>query len=197
MSSCEPVAATSLALLPDIFRFSDAVETIGRYRFNQLLAAGLITQMVCGLYRKREWLGDEDLVEIALKSPKATIALQSALARHDLIDANPSIIDIAIPRGSWAPIVRPPVQWHHFDAATFDLGREQLDIGSGQNIGIYSAERCLIDAFRLRHREGEDMANDALKQWLRRGGQPSALMGMAQSFPRARSVLQRTLSILL
>lgn len=193
----DPDAASSLALLPDTFRFSEAVEKIGRYQFNRLLAGELIKQLARGLYRKREWLGDEDLIEIASKSTKATIALQSALARHELIDAIPSAIDIAIPRGSWTPVVRPPVQWHHFDAATFDIGREQLDIGSGQNIGIYSAERCIIDAFRLRHLEGDDTANDALKQWLRRGGQPSTLMGMARSFPRARSALQRTLSVLL
>ncbi len=193
----DPDAASSLALLPDTFRFSEAVEKIGRYQFNRLLAGELIKQLARGLYRKREWLGDEDLIEIASKSTKATIALQSALARHELIDAIPGAIDIAIPRGSWTPVVRPPVQWHHFDAATFDIGREQLDIGSGQNIGIYSAERCIIDAFRLRHLEGDDTANDALKQWLRRGGQPSTLMGMARSFPRARSALQRTLSVLL
>ena len=186
-----------LSALPDTFRFGEALERVNERQFRRLLSEGRITRLARGIYRKTKWLGDDDLVEVAAKSAQATIALRSALARHDLIDDIPSALDIAVPRGTWTPALPIPIKWHHFDRATFNVGRDQLTIGDQHSIGIYSAERSIIDAFRLRHLEGEDIANEALKQWLRRGGQPSALLEIAQSFPRTLSALHNTLSILL
>jgi hypothetical protein len=51
-----------------------------------------------------------------------------------------------------------PVDIHVFAAETFDLGREEIDAGHGLALGLYSAERCLVDLIRLRHREGADVA---------------------------------------
>lgn len=92
---------------------------------------------------------------------------------------------------------RAPVRWRHFDAETFDIGRGRFDIGAGRSIGIYSAERSIIDALRMRHLEGADLADEALKRWLRTGGQPSELLGLARSFPRIQAALRETLEILL
>jgi hypothetical protein len=192
-----PTSDELLAELPDTFRYSEALERISDRQLRRLLAEGQITLLSRGLYRKSDWLGDDDLIEIASKSPKATICLRSALARHDLIDDIPAEIDIAIPRGSWAPDTTVPVRWRSFDPRTFAIGRELLDIGGGRKIGIYSAERSIIDAFRLRHLDGADMANEALKRWLRRGGQPSELLRMAKAFPRALTPLRQTMEILL
>jgi hypothetical protein len=186
-----------LAGLPDTFRYSEALERISERQLRRLVAEGRLTALSRGLYRKSDWLGDDDLVEIAAKSPKATICLRSALARHELTDDIPGEIDIAIPRGSWTPGTTAPVRWRHFDPETFEIGRESLDIGGGRSIGIYSAERSVIDAFRLRHLDGADLANEALKRWLRHGGQPSELLGMARSFPRTFTSLRQTMEILL
>jgi predicted transcriptional regulator of viral defense system len=186
-----------LAELPDTFRYSEALERISERQLRRLLSEGHITVLSRGLYRKSDWLGDDDLIEIASKSAQATICLRSALARHELIDDIPAEFDIAIPRGSWAPETSAPVRWRSFDPDTFTIGRELLDIGGGRQIGIYSAERSIIDAFRLRHLDGPDLANEALKRWLRGGGQPSELLRMAKSFPRALTPLRQTMEILL
>ncbi|HTZ14571.1 MAG TPA: hypothetical protein VMC78_13305 [Mycobacterium sp.] len=188
-----------LAGLPSTFRFSEALQHINERQLRQLIADQQITPLARGLYRKSDWAGDEDLAEIAAKSPRATIALRSALASHNLIDDIPATIDIAIPRGSWTPQTTIPIRWHHFNPETFDIGRETLDTGAAHSIGIYNAERSIIDALRLNHREGGDttMANQALKAWLRRGGQPSTLLHMARAFPRAQRALRATLDILL
>lgn len=194
------VAATNRELLgelPDTFRYSEALERISERQLRRLLAEGRLTALSRGLYRKSDWLGDDDLIEIAAKSPNATICLRSALARHDLIDDIPSEIDIAIPRGSWTPETTAPVRWRHFDRESFEIGRESLDIGGDRSIGIYSAERSIVDAFRLRHLDGADLANEALRRWLRRGGQPSELLRMARSFPRTLTGLRQTMEILL
>lgn len=192
-----PTIDELLAELPDTFRYSEALEQISERQLRRLLADGRITAVSRGLYRKSEWLGDDGLIEIASKSPQATICLRSALARHDLIDDIPAELDIAVPRRSWMPETMAPVRWRSFDPATFSIGRELLDIGGGRSIGIYSAERSIVDAYRLRHLDGADMANDALKRWLRRGGQPSELLRIAKAFPRTITPLRQTLEILL
>lgn len=186
-----------LAGLPETFRYSEALDHISERQLRRLIADGSIIALARGLYRRSDWLGDEDLIEIAAKSAQATLCLRSALARHELIDDIPAEIDIAIPRGSWTPDTTARVRWRHFDPATFDLGRQILDLDGGQSIGLYSAERSIIDAFRMRHIEGADLANDALKRWLRQGGQPSELLALARSFPRTQTALRETLGILL
>ncbi len=158
---------------------------------------GRIIKIARGLYRKSTWNGDENLAEISSTSSQATIALRAALARHDLIDDIPDALDTAIPRGTWAPRLSTPIRWHRFDRATFAIGRDTLTIDAGRQIGMNSAPRSIIDAYRLHHLEGIDLAHDALKRWLRQGGQPSELLRMARAFPRARRFLQQALAILL
>jgi hypothetical protein len=192
-----PTSDEPLASLPETFRYSEALDHISERRLRRLIDDGSVTALSRGLYRRSDWFGDEDLIEIAAKAPRATLCLRSALARHELIDDIPAQIDIAIPRGAWTPKTTAPVRWRHFDPETFELGRRQLDIEGGREIGLYSAERSIIDAFRMRHIEGADLANEALKRWLRRGGQPSELLHMARSFPRTQTVLRETLEILL
>lgn len=192
-----PTSDELLASLPETFRYFEALDHISERQFRRLKDDGRIIALSRGLYRKSDWLGDEDLIEIAAKAPQATLCLRAALARHELIDDIPAEIDIAIPRGSWTPDTTAPVKWRHFDIETFDLGRGSLDIDGGRSIGLYSVERSIIDAFRLRHLEGADLANEALKRWLRRGGQPSELLALARSFPRALTALRDTLEILL
>lgn len=186
-----------LASLPDIFRYSEALDHVTERQLRSLIGAGAIVALARGLYRKGDWIGDEDLIEIAAKAPQATLCLRSALSRHGLIDDIPAEIDVAIPRGSWTPETIAPVRWRHFDTGTFGLGRGELGIGGGRSIGLYSAERSILDAFRMRHIDGADLANESLKRWLRKGGQPSELLALARTFPRAQSALRAALEILL
>lgn len=190
-------AEQALAELPETFRFSEALTRISERQLRNLIANGSVTSLSRGLYRRSDWHGDEDLVEIGSKAPRATMCLRSALARHDLSDDIPASIDIALPRGTWAPGTTAPVSWHQFDARTFEIGREQLDLSDMARIGIYSPERCIVDAFRLRHLEGPELAHESLRRWLRGGGQPSSLLRLAADFPKASTPLRTALEILL
>lgn len=62
---------------------------------------------------------DWDQIEAATRRPDATICLASALTHHDLTDAIPAALDIAIPRWSRTPASTGAIAWHHFDRATF------------------------------------------------------------------------------
>lgn len=140
---------------------------------------------------------DWDWLEAATRRPDATICLTSALALHDLTDAIPSALDVAIPRGARIPATDAAIAWHSFDKATFELGRETTQIpGAELTIGLYSPERSIADAFRLRGAIGYEIARDALKEWLRHGGKPARLLEIATALPRAKAPVSNALDIL-
>lgn len=197
MASPDRLNRAAMARLPDHFRYSESRAHVNDRRLRELRAAGLIIQTGRGMYSNATAAGEEELSEVAAKAPRATLCLQSALARHGLTDNIPSSIDIALPRQSWTPVTRAPVTWHQFHPRTFDVGRAALPLGGGREIGIYTPERCIVDAYRLRHLEGADVANQALRRWLRQGGQPSTLLGAATEFPTAQPAIRHALELLL
>lgn len=129
---------------------------------------------------------------------EATLCLTSALVHHHLSDAIPFASDIALPRGIHRPIGLSHVSWHSFDAATFSIGRQYADAGGGAKVSIYSAERSIVDSFRLMHLEGSDVAYEALRRWLRRrGSTPASLLKVASAFPKALPGIRHALEVLL
>jgi hypothetical protein len=187
-------------LLGDTFTYGEArYSAVRNSHLYQLRDSGDIVALGRGVYR---WADvppdDDDLVEIAARAPAATICLETALARHGLIDSIPAAIDIAMPRGGTRPVLRTPVRLHQFDRRTFELGRDQLDVGVWGPIGMYSAERSIVDVVRLRHREGSDIAWEALRRWLTRPGRsPAQLTEIARQLPNAEPALRRALEVLL
>ena len=126
------------------------------------------------------------------------MCLRSALVRHGFIDDIPMTYDLVLPRGSRLPALKEPISWHKFAPETFDLGREVLPLVADISMGIYTAERCLVDAFRLRRLEGPELGNEALRRWLtRRGSQPARLLELAAHFPKAATPLRHSLEVLL
>lgn len=160
--------------------------------------AGHLERIARGIYVPADAAtADWDWIEAAARRPEATICLTSALAHYDLTDAIPIALDIAIPRGTRAPASGPSLAWHHFDLPTFEIGRETIVIpGTDQLIGLYSPERSIVDAFRLRGEVGYELAKDALKEWLRRGGKPARLIDLASRLPRAKSPVLHALDML-
>jgi len=193
-------AIDSRELLGDTFRYRDARAVgLSDGRIYRLRDAGEILAVGGGVYR---WAdappADLDLVEIAERVARATLCLETALARHGLIDSIPAAIDIAIPRGNTRPVLRAPSRLHQFDRQTFDLGRETFDVGARVSIGIYSAERSLVDIVRTRHRQGADIAWEALRRWLDQPGRsPAQLIELAKHFAGAEPALRQALGVLL
>ncbi|TKV56968.1 hypothetical protein FDO65_19260 [Nakamurella flava] len=159
---------------------------------------GRLKRIARGIYLPADAdAADWDWIEAATRRSDATICLASALAHHDLTDAIPAALDVAIPRGSRIPASDGAIAWHQFDQATFDIGRKEILIpGTGQTVGIYSPERSIADAFRLRGEVGYELAREAVKEWLRRGGKPTSLMEIASRLPRAKSPVLQALEAL-
>ncbi|MDQ0615292.1 hypothetical protein QF046_002933 [Microbacterium sp. W4I4] len=190
------------ATLPDLLGYDSlAGHGLTRHGLNGLIESGEFERIAPGLFLRAGLTDDTTAawIAIAAKKSDATLCLLTALSLHELTDEIPTRTDIAIPRGTQPLTVHhAPIAWHRFDANTFDIGREDYALPGGRAIGLYSAERTLIDLFRLRHTWGSDLAISALKQWLPgRGNSPAALLTMAESFPKARPSIQDALEILL
>lgn len=198
-----PVASVDLDQLglPAAFTTATALDAgLTRHLIERLVRDGELERLGRGVFVRAASAGsvDLDLVEIAARAPTATICLASALARHGLTDEIPAAVDVALPRDHWHPTVAARVTWHRFAADTFMIGRQDLVIADSLTIGLYSAERSIIDAFRTRGTTGFDLATEALKRWLRtRGNQPSQLLTLCQNWPRTQTALRGALEVLL
>lgn len=193
------MALPKLDHLPATFTYQQAIDAgLTHHRLYGLRDSGELEQVGRGLYRKAAAeFADLDLLEAAQRAPHATICLLSALARHDLTDAIPSRYDIALPRNDWHPRLGSVINWHSFDRATFQIGRTTVPVDDTTAIGLYDASRTIVDSYRLRSTLGSDVANEALRRWLRTGGQPAKLIAVARAFPRAMPALMNALEVLL
>jgi hypothetical protein len=179
------MTVTMLDALPNAFSYSVAHERgLSDRRLKAYVEDGVLERLGHGVYRKADAPpADLDRIEIALRAPDAALCLTSALSVHDLTDTIPSAIDIALPRSRRPPRVSAPVRWHRFHEDTFLVGRETIEVDEGVALGLYNAERCIIDAFRLGHREGHGT---------RRGGAEAlapATRGFARRAPRDGATL--------
>jgi len=72
-------------------------------------------------------------------------------------------------------------------------------VGARRPLGLYTAERSVIDAIRLRRREGSDLAWQAPRRWLDRpAASPAHLIEPARRrFPDVEPALRQALAVLL
>jgi hypothetical protein len=187
-----------LETLPAAFTLADARQAgIRKDQVYQALDTGDIERIGRGTFVRAD-MSDPALASLAAataRQPKAVMCLTSALVVHGLSDTIPMETDIALPRGTRHPAGFEHTRWHSFDPATFDLGRQPLDGQAG--LSCYSPERSIIDVYRLAHQEGQEVAVEALKRWLRgRGNYPARLLDLAASFPKAYPAIRHALEIL-
>ncbi len=188
-----------LQRLPGVFTRANATsQGVSNRRLYAWRDEGLVEVLGRGLFMKEGTVGDPDLTEIAVRAPGATLCLGSALARHNLTDQIPETIHVAIERSRRPPKCAVPVTWHRFDETTYRVDREEFAVTEGYTLGLYGPTRSVIDTFRLRHIQGQDIAIESLRHWLmRRGNQPSALLAMVHHFPTAEKSIRAALEILL
>jgi predicted transcriptional regulator of viral defense system len=183
-----------------VFKAGDAIQAGVHPRdLYALRDEGFLVELSRGVFRlaDAEMSPYLDLVAVSRRSPQGTICLNSALSFWDLTDEVPAEVHLAVPKGAHRPIIDyPPVRVHVFAAGTFDLGREQVRLESGEEIRIYSPERSVVDAMRLRGQVGADVAYEALRRYLRRpGASPGDLLRLARRL-RAGGPMSDALEVL-
>jgi predicted transcriptional regulator of viral defense system len=170
--------------LGPLFRAKDAVAAGVSWRdLYALRDEGEIVELSRGLYQLAEaaGTGNADFVAVCGRAPHGMICLNSALSYWDLSDEIPSKVHLAVPEGSHRPTIKyPPTRVHVFQASTFGLGRQKVVGELGEQFWISDRERTIVDAFRLRHLVGEDLAHAALRRYLEARPQRARLAELAR-----------------
>jgi len=138
-----------------------------------------------------------DLLAVSARAPRGMICLVSALGYWSLTDEMPGVVDLAIPRGTYQPIITyPPTKVHRFQADTFDLGRLRAPIGAEEHIWVSDRERTIVDCFRARTGVGTSISYNALRAYVGSpGAKPGRLLDFAREL-RASSVVRHALEVL-
>jgi len=127
--------------------------------------AGVLERVSRGVFRLSDLapLAEPDLATVALRIPKAVIAVVSALHFHGLTTEIPHEVSVALPQGTARPKLDwPPLRVYRFSRAMFTFGIEthQRD---GIHLRVYGAAKTVADCFKLRNRLGIEVAVEALR----------------------------------
>jgi predicted transcriptional regulator of viral defense system len=134
----------------------------------RMLETGIVTKEERGLYRLTDSQpdGDPNLINVAKLVPKAVICLISALSFHKMTTQIPRKVYIALPREKKAPDIEyPPLEIIYLSRRPYEAGIEQHE-RDGVSIAIYDQAKTVADCFKFRKKIGEDVALEALKEYL-------------------------------
>ena len=132
------------------------------------LSDNIIEKVKPGLYKlvDYEWDENSSFVDITKVNSKAVICLNSALHYYNLSTINPNLVHVAVPNNTARfSLDYPPVKLFYFSDTIYPLDINEVK-GSNGTFKIYSIEKTICDAFRYRKRIGEDLALEALKNYV-------------------------------
>jgi predicted transcriptional regulator of viral defense system len=107
------------------------------------------------------------LVDACRAVPGGILCLLSALSVHDLTEANPPEVYLAIGRGTWAPrVAYPPLRYFRFTDRQLRLGA----MNAPGPLRVFDREKTICDCIRHRKVVGNDLMIAALRRYLARKG---------------------------
>jgi len=134
----------------------------------EMVQKGELVKEVRGVYRLTDSdpLGNPDLVQVSLLVPKAVICLISALYFYELTTQIPHSIYVALPQNVGRPRVKyPPLEVFWVTNSLHMVGVD-VHVLDGVKVKIYNREKTVADCFKFRKRVGEDVALEALKDYI-------------------------------
>lgn len=150
--------ALSLLNKQGMMRLSEfAQEGITAATLARMREKGLVLQLGRGLYQLPDAGGDANhaLAEAAKLVPKSIVCLTSALAFHELTDAVPRNVWIAIgPKDRRPAVTQPLLQIVRFRGKMLDEGFDEHRI-EGVTVRIYNVAKTVVDLFRYRQSAGK------------------------------------------
>ena len=175
------------------FRVREAVSAgIARHAIYRLRTKGELVTLSRGVLQPRDSdpTLNTEFAALTARIPRSSICLNSGLSYWELSDELPASIHLAVPRGAhWPTIDTPATTLHRFAAETFDLDRREECTEAGDPFWVYSAERCVVDAMRLQHIIGRDVAISALARYMRRpGAEPLRLTALGRQLGGERRI---------
>ncbi len=156
-SQTQPEQAIALLQTRRIMRLTGFTEQgISAAAIQRLEQKGLVRRLARGLYQLPGAALDphHSLAEAAKRVPKGIVCLTSALAFHELTDAMPSRVWMAIGLKDWRPrVTEPPLQLVRFGPKVLSVGIETHEI-EGATVPVYNPAKTIVDMFRYWHSAG-------------------------------------------
>ena len=173
MTNAVQEARTIFLAHDGILRGSEAQKFgIHRQTLARMLESEILVKEERGLYRLA---GSQpgthlDLIQVAKLVPKAVICLISALNFHGLTTQIPRKVYIALPAKTKKPkISYPPIDLVWLSPRPYSSGIERHRMGSTE-VTIYGMEKTVADIFKFRSKIGEDIAIEALRDYMKKDG---------------------------
>jgi predicted transcriptional regulator of viral defense system len=135
----------------------------------EMIEQGELVKEARGIYRLSDSdpLSNPDLVQVSLLVPKAVICLISALYFYELTTQIPHSIYIALPQNTGKPRLKyPPLEVFWVTNSLHSIGVE-THVLDGVKVKIYNREKTVADCFKFRKRIGEEIALEALKDYVK------------------------------
>jgi predicted transcriptional regulator of viral defense system len=142
---------------------------IPRNYLTRLVKRGQLQRLGRGLYATDQGSSSEymSLIELAHRVPKAVVCLLSALRFHQIGTQAPSEVWIALDVKAWEPKIKyPPIRLVRFSGNALRFGVQEHRI-DGARIRVYSPAKTVADCFKFRHKIGNDVALEALRECYR------------------------------
>lgn len=171
MASAKTKKLLALVKRKNVIRSRDLVRIgVPRNYLIRLVKRGQLHKIERGLYSTRELAVSEDatLVEVSRKIPKAVICLLSALRFHEIGTEMPSEVWITLDVKAWTPKIKyPALRIIRSSGKALRFGIQEHDVRGGR-IRVYSPAKTVADSFKFRHKIGNDIALEALRECLRK-----------------------------
>ena len=145
-----------------------AVYGIPRHCLASLVACGEIERIARGVYVAvgSEVSANRTLAEAALRVPRGTVCLLSALRFHNFTTQIPSMVWLAIDANTWSPKESEiPLRIVRFSGEALTAGVEEHVIEQVP-VKIYCVAKTVADCFKFRNKIGLDVALEALRESL-------------------------------
>ena len=152
-----------------LLRVSEATRLgIPEHIVYEMVQKGELVKEARGVYRlaDRDPLGNPDLVQVSLLVPKAVVCLISALYFYELTTQIPHSVYVAVPQNAGRPRLKyPPLEVFWVTNSLHSVGVD-VHVLDGVHVKIYNREKTIADCFKFRKRIGEEVALEALKDYV-------------------------------
>lgn len=170
---------------------------INRFYLSALEKEGQIERIKRGLYRKTDYIVENEFFEISKIIPNGVICLESAAEYHGLITTIPYEYNIAIQRDNKIILPDyPPIKIIYFSKFNYELGITFLK-KEDSIIKIYDLEKTVCDITRYRNKIGKNIYTEVLKEYLKNKDKNINKLLEYGKITRVYNILKESLEVLL
>jgi predicted transcriptional regulator of viral defense system len=170
---------------------------IPRQYLTMLVKKGEVLREARGVYSTPHAFVDEMAV-LQTRTPTAIFSHETALYLHDLTDRTPLSYSVTVPSGYNATSMKERgIKVFFVKRDLHLLGKRTVISPQGNELAVYDVERTICDVVRSRNQMDSQLANEALKRYVRyRAKDIDKLYRYARQF-RVQRIIREYIEVLL